>query len=60
MAITRMAPRSSAMAMAVKKTFKGRGMREPNMVKIPRVKAMSVAMGMPQPCSAGPPALKNK
>ena len=47
-----MAPRSSMMATAVKKTLSDAGTRLPSRTRMPRAKAMSVAMGIPQPRSA--------
>ena len=43
------APRSSIIARAVKKTFKDNGTLEPNNDKTPNEKAMSVAEGIAQP-----------
>ena len=56
MAITRMAPMSSAMARDNRRIRRLCGMREPNTARQPTTKAMSVAMGMPQPRAAGSPA----
>ncbi len=50
MAMTRIAPRSSTMASATRNTFRASGIRFPRRLIIPREKAISVAMGMPQPC----------
>ena len=43
------APRSSIIAKAVKKTFKEIGTLEPRRDKIPKEKAISVAEGIAQP-----------
>ena len=43
------APRSSIIARAVKKTFKDIGTRFPNNDKTPKEKAISVAEGIAQP-----------
>ena len=45
------APRSSIIAKAVKKTFKEIGTLDPNKDNIPIEKAISVAEGMAQPLS---------
>ena len=55
-----MAPRSSKIASAVKKTNTELGTRLRTSVKHPSAKAMSVAMGMPQPAWPGPPELNNR
>ncbi len=44
------------MASAVRKTLSPTGTREPTSASTPSAKAMSVAMGMPQPRSPGVPA----
>ena len=44
-----MAPRSSIIANAVKKTFKEMGTLDPNNDKTPIEKAISVAVGIAQP-----------
>ena len=49
MAITIMAPRSSITANAVRNIFNDTGTLLPNNDKIPRAKAISVAMGIPAP-----------
>ena len=49
MAITITAPKSSTIAKAVKNTFKESGILSPNKYKTPRAKAISVAIGIPQP-----------
>ena len=45
----KIAPRSSIIANAVKKTFKEIGTLDPSKDKIPREKAMSVAAGIAHP-----------
>ena len=50
-AIIIIAPRSSIIAKAVKKTFKEIGTLDPNKDKTPNEKAMSVAEGIAQPFS---------
>ena len=57
-AITTMAPKSSIIAKASKKIFSGSGTCLLNNAMIPNAKAMSVAMGMPQPEADGVPELK--
>ena len=47
-----MAPRSSTIANVNRNTFRGDGTRLPSSAMIPTTKAMSVAIGMPQPCEA--------
>lgn len=49
MAIIKIAPKSSITAKAVKNTFSERGTLFPNNDKIPMAKAMSVAIGIPNP-----------
>ena len=51
MQLIKIAPRSSIIASAVKKTFSEIGTREPNKDKIPSENAMSVADGIAQPLS---------
>lgn len=41
---------SSKMAIAVNRIFKESGTREPNNETIPKVNAISVAVGIAQPC----------
>ena len=48
-AITKIAPRSSIMASAINKIFKPTGTRFPNKEQTPKEKAISVAVGIPQP-----------
>ena len=48
----RIAPISSKIASEVKNTFRLSGTREPNKLKTPRAKAISVAVGIAQPCIA--------
>ena len=43
---------SSKIASEVRKIFSDVGTREPSRVNTPRAKAMSVAAGMAQPCTA--------
>ena len=52
-----MAIRSSAMARAVRKTFSDTGTLSPRMERMPTAKAMSVAVGIPQPEEAAVPWL---
>ena len=52
-----MAPRSSIMARAVKKTFTEVGTRLPSKDAMPSVKAISVAEGMAQPLMLAVPLL---
>ena len=49
-----MAPKSSIMASAVKKTFKDIGTLEPSNDKTPIENAISVAVGIAQPLNAYP------
>ena len=49
---------SSKMASAVTKTMRAWGTRDRSSCRTPMQKAMSVAMGIPQPCKPGPPQLK--
>ena len=49
-----MAPRSSIMASATKKTFKETGTLEPRSDRTPIEKAMSVAVGIAQPLKVWP------
>ncbi len=51
---------SSTMAAAVTKTRSCRLMRLPSSARMPNVKAMSVAMGMPQPRWPMPPAFTSR
>ena len=53
-----MAPKSSAMANAVRKTLSETGTRSPSIERMPTAKAMSVAVGIPQPLAASVPWLK--
>ena len=55
--MTTMARMSSAMARVWKKTLVAGAMRSPRSDMTPSAKAMSVAMGVAQPCTA-PPALR--
>ena len=55
--MTTMATRSSAMARVEKNTLAPTGMRLPKRLMTARAKAMSVAVGMAQPCMASPPRL---
>jgi len=52
MAIIIMAPTSSKIANDVKKILHEIGTREPNKLKMPSAKAISVAAGIAQPCIA--------
>ena len=47
-------------AKAAKKTLSGSGARVRNRESTPRLNAMSVAIGMPQPLDASPPELNAK
>ena len=47
-----MAPRSSATASAVRKILSDTGTRLPSIERMPMAKAMSVAVGIPQPFAA--------
>jgi hypothetical protein len=47
---------SSAIASESSMTRSPDGTREPRSAMQPTTKAMSVAIGMPQPCGASPPA----
>jgi hypothetical protein len=47
---------SSTMASASRKTFSAEGTLGPRRATTPRAKAMSVAIGMPQPPDPSPPA----
>ena len=58
--MTKMAPKSSTMARAAKNILIEVGTRLPNAATMAKAKAMSVAMGMPQPCWLGFPELKSK
>ena len=49
MAMTKMAPKSSMTASAVKNIFREMGTFLPKRDRIPKAKAMSVAIGIPQP-----------
>ena len=51
--MTMIAPMSSAIASATRNTFRPGGTRSPSSAITPMAKAMSVAIGMPQPCGAG-------
>ena len=51
------APRSSATAKVSRKIFNVAGARLPTSASTPTANAMSVAIGMPQPLTPGPPAL---
>jgi hypothetical protein len=46
------ASRSSMMASAVRNILSEAGMRDPSIANTPNEKAMSVAVGMAQPCRA--------
>ena len=46
------------MARAVRKILRASGARVPSSANTPKAKAMSVAMGMPQPEAVSVPALK--
>ena len=48
------------MASAVRKTFSETGTRRPSIERMPMAKAMSVAVGIPQPLAATPPWLKRR
>ncbi|MNY59050.1 hypothetical protein D3C86_1954560 [compost metagenome] len=48
-----MAPRSSMMAKVIRNSLSDVGTRLPNRASTPRAKAMSVAVGMAQPPTAG-------
>jgi hypothetical protein len=48
---------SSTMASAVKNTLSPTGALSPSKAKTPRAKAMSVAIGIPQPAAPSVPAL---
>ena len=50
MAITTIAPMSSITANVVRKTFNPKGTRLPSNCNIPKENAISVAIGIPQPC----------
>ena len=56
--MTRMAPRSSAIASAVRNILSDTGTRSPSIERMPMAKAMSVAVGIPQPLAAIVPWLK--
>ena len=58
MAITTIAPMSSTIASESRKIFSGDGTRLPSKASTPTAKAMSVAIGIPQPALPSPPALK--
>ena len=55
--MTNTAPRSSAMARAVKKMMRFLGMRQARRTRMPTAKAISVAIGIPQPAKASPDGL---
>src|ERR1700751_2182014 len=54
-----MAPKSSMIANAIKKIFKLVGTFLPNNEAMPSEKAISVAVGIPQPCVNAVPILRN-
>jgi len=54
MAIIIIAPKSSSIARAIKKTFRDIGIREPNRDNTPIENAISVADGIAQPLSVCP------
>ena len=56
----KMPPKSSMIANAVKKTFNDNGTRLPSKDKTPSENAMSVAVGIAQPCVFSEPALNAK
>ncbi len=56
--MTKMAKRSSTMAKAAKNIFKEAGTRLPSKVMMASAKAMSVAMGIPQPAALSVPRFK--
>ena len=58
--MTRIAPKSSMTAKAVKKIFKDVGTRLPKRDKIPIANAISVAIGIPAPFCVGVPKLNAK
>ena len=53
------APMSSTIANAVRNIFRDKGILLPSSEITPNEKAMSVAIGIPQPFALGVPALKN-
>ena len=53
-------PKSSATARAVRKILSEIGTRSLNIERMPMAKAMSVAVGIPQPGAATVPALNEK
>ena len=55
--MTTIAPMSSTIARASRKSLSDGGTREPSRLTTPIAMAMSVAMGMPQPPAPFPPAL---
>jgi hypothetical protein len=57
--MTSTAPRSSAIASAVRKTFSAIGTRDPRRAMMPSAKAMSVAIGTPHPRDPGPLAFSD-
>jgi hypothetical protein len=56
--MTRMPPKSSTMAKAVRKTTTARGAFGAAKARMPKEKAISVAIGTPQPLMDGRPILK--
>ena len=56
----KMPPKSSMIANAVKKTFNDNGTRLPSNDKTPSENAISVAVGIAQPCMFSEPALNAK
>jgi hypothetical protein len=60
MAITVMARMSSTMARVSRNTLAPAGTLEPSTASTPTAKAMSVAMGMPQPRPPSPPTLRSR
>jgi hypothetical protein len=55
--MTSTAPRSSTIASARRKTLSASGTRGPSSARTPTAKAMSVAIGTPQPTIEGWPML---
>ena len=61
MAMTKMATMSSATASVLRNTRRPAGTRDPNSARMPNAKAMSVAVGTPQPIMvSGLPALNSE
>ena len=58
--MTKMPPMSSTTANAVRKIFRLMGTRLPNRLSTPSEKAISVAIGMANPFSAGVPEVMAK